>query len=49
MANEVKKLQLINPSSLNQSLELVSSMYECQEINDSLLNPELLDVHRSKK
>ena len=49
MANVVKKLQLINLSKLNLLLDLALTVYEHQEINYTLLNLELMNIHRSKK
>lgn len=44
MSNEVKKLQLVNPSKLNQLLDLLSSVYKCQNFKEGFTEPELSNV-----
>ena len=48
MNNDIKKLQLVNPTKLNQVLDLLSSVYEREKIRENIKNPELSDVIRAK-
>ena len=44
MSKEVKKLQLVNPTKLNKVLDLLSTVYERKDLEDTYTKPELLDI-----
>ena len=48
MNNDIKKLQLVNPTKLNQVLDLLSSVYEREKFKENIKNPELSDVIRAR-
>ena len=47
MNNDIKKLQLLNPTKLNKVLDLLSSVYEHEKFKN-ITNPELSDVIRPR-
>ena len=48
MSKEVKKLQLVDPTKLNKVLDLLSTIYERKDLEDTYTKPKLLDVIQSR-